>query len=210
MNTETELCKALQALDMTDLSSRGFCLKVDDENFKFYTIEHGLVEMERIDEPTSLGKYYEILVDIKAEYNPTGNSFEIVEIYKEKVPTVGKRFMLATGKESNIDQKGNTYKSAVESCHKPTEVLRKKPKNLSELRSMHEPKKKPNRRILESRKESRRNIQDGRRLIQDDRRFIRDTIRGSPLNANPNATQDDLVQAAQMGNRDEGLQKTMR
>ncbi|CAO4384832.1 unnamed protein product [Caenorhabditis nigoni] len=195
---------------MSDFSSRGFCVKLDDENVKFYTIEHGLVEMERIDEPTSLGKYYEILADIKAEYNPTGNSFEIVEIYKEKVPTMGTGFMLATGKESNIDQKGNTYKSAVESCHKPTEVLRKKPKNLSELRSMHEPKKKPNRRILESRKESRRNIQDGRRLIQDGPRFIQNTIRGSPLNATPNATQDDLVQSAQMGNRDEGLQKTMR
>ncbi|CAO4384429.1 unnamed protein product [Caenorhabditis nigoni] len=75
---------------------------------------------------------------------------------------------------------------------------------------MDEPKKKPNRRILESLKESRRNIQNGRTFIQDDRRFIRDTIRGSPLNANPNATQDDLVQAARIGNRDEGLQKTMR
>ncbi|PIC13537.1 hypothetical protein B9Z55_027655 [Caenorhabditis nigoni] len=96
MDTEMELCKALQVLDMSDFSSRGFCVELDDENVKFYTIEHGLVEMERIDEPTSLGKYYEILVDIKAEYNPTENSFEIVEIYKEKVPTMGTGFMLAT------------------------------------------------------------------------------------------------------------------
>ncbi|PIC13534.1 hypothetical protein B9Z55_027654 [Caenorhabditis nigoni] len=59
-------------------------------------------------------------------------------------------------KASSIDQKEETYKSAVESCHKPTEVLRKKPKNLSELRFMDKSKKKPNRRILESRKKSRK------------------------------------------------------
>ncbi|UMM37807.1 hypothetical protein L5515_009458 [Caenorhabditis briggsae] len=170
MNTEMELCKALQALDMGDSTSRGFCVELDEENAKFYTIEYGLVQMERTDEPTSLGKYYDIFGDyyefsaepisrcevweengevfvktyaitpnvlqlpkdmakrfryrvwspflkylndpeekfidyfsggtvgkIKTKYNPSGNSvFEIVEIYKEKVPRMGTGFMLAT------------------------------------------------------------------------------------------------------------------
>ncbi|CAO4381728.1 unnamed protein product [Caenorhabditis nigoni] len=170
MNTELELCKAFQALNMGESSSRGFCVEINEEKVKFFTIEHGLVEMERTYEEASLGKYYDILPDsyeysaepinrcetweengevfvntyaihpnvlqlpkemakrfryrvwspflkylndpeekfidnflggtvgkIKAKYHPSGSSlFEIVEIYKEKVPRMGTSFMLAT------------------------------------------------------------------------------------------------------------------
>ncbi|PIC29945.1 hypothetical protein B9Z55_021353 [Caenorhabditis nigoni] len=171
MNTEMELCKTLQATTLREVeSSRGFCVEVNDENVKFFTIEHGLVEMERTYEEASLGKYYDILPDsyeysadpisrcevweengevfvktyaihpnvlqlpkemakrfryrvwspflkylndpeekfidnflggtvgqIKAKYHPSGSSlFEIVDIYKEKVPRMGTGFMLAT------------------------------------------------------------------------------------------------------------------
>ncbi|PIC13535.1 hypothetical protein B9Z55_027655 [Caenorhabditis nigoni] len=89
MDTEMELCKALQVLDMSDFSSRGFCVELDDENVKFYTIEHGLVEMERIDEPTSLGKYYEILVDF---YEFSAEPINRCEVWEDNGEAIVKTF----------------------------------------------------------------------------------------------------------------------
>ncbi|PIC13691.1 hypothetical protein B9Z55_027557 [Caenorhabditis nigoni] len=170
MNTETDLCKALQALNIDDFSSRGFCVELNDKTVKFYTSEHGLVEMERTDEPVKLGDWCdlfdecyeysseknsrcevwmengEVLVKtyaiapnvlqlpkdmakrfryrvwspflkylndpeekfidyfrggtvgmMKAKFKPSGSSnFQIVDIYREKVPRMGTGFVLAT------------------------------------------------------------------------------------------------------------------
>ncbi|PIC18181.1 hypothetical protein B9Z55_024166 [Caenorhabditis nigoni] len=57
---EMELAAARQTMRIKDLESTGYCVEFDDATAKFYTLEHGLVVMDVMENPPKLGEFYEL------------------------------------------------------------------------------------------------------------------------------------------------------